>query len=529
MRLRKSVPLALVAAMTLVLGTAGATNAAKTVKFAGAPIVIGAAIDTTKGMAPFDAPALAAAQIEIAKINAAGGVDGHQLQLKYLNDQLDPTQTKADALKLIGEGVNIGWVTCDVDYATPAIHVFLQAKLLTVAPCIGTDEMGPSRFGAPGQLAFSFGNAAQDEGAAAAEYAYSRGWHTAVVVTDNLLRYFQDVCKAFTDRFTQLGGKIVAQESFTQGDKTINNVVSRVNGEKSDAIAFCTSFGGDQPAFVSGLRSLKNNTPIINGWASDGTYWWPTNPKVTNFYFLTYAGAVARDPDPAVRAFEAKLKAAGHPAQTGRLHHRRRRDRRDRLRDQAERRLDGRREARRHAVEADEVQDARRPDQLHAGAPQRLRPSVPGGRGQQQRGKGADHSHRQGCCKDSLGECNRDTPTARLASGRRRLAVVRGHPGARGRRSRAALGRDRRPDRAERRRQDDARQHPDRLRPAVGRADRARRDRHHALAAASAGPRRPGADVPARAALSRADGARERRRRGARGRRVVGRGPAARR
>ena len=45
-------------------------------------------------MAPFDAPALAAAQIEIAKINAAGGVDGHQLQLKFLNDQLDPTQTK---------------------------------------------------------------------------------------------------------------------------------------------------------------------------------------------------------------------------------------------------------------------------------------------------------------------------------------------------------------------------------------------------------------------------------------------------
>jgi len=124
---------------------------------------------------------------------------------------------------------------------------------------------------AKGKLGFSYGNAAQDEGAAAAEFAYkSKGWKSAVVVTDNLLRYFQDVCKAFTVRFTELGGKIVSQESFTQGDNTINNVVSRVNNEKSDAIAFCTSFGGDQPAFVSGLRSLKNNTPIINGWASDG-------------------------------------------------------------------------------------------------------------------------------------------------------------------------------------------------------------------------------------------------------------------
>lgn len=307
---------ALVVCTTIALGAAGATNAAKS-KFTAAPIVIGAAIDTTKNMAPFDAPALAAAQIEIAKINAAGGVAGHPLQMKFISDQLDPQLTKQAATKLVGQHVNIGWVTCDVDYATPAIQVFLQAKLLTVAPCIGTDEMGPSRFGAAGQLAFSFGNAAQDEGAAVAEYAFSRGWKTATVVTDNLLRYFQDDCKAFTNRFTQLGGKIVAQESFKQGDKTINNVVSRVNGQKPQVIEFCTSFGGDQPAFVAGLRSLGNETPIINGWASDGAYWWTKSPKVTNFYFLTYAGAVARDPDAAVRAFEAKLKAAGHPAQTG--------------------------------------------------------------------------------------------------------------------------------------------------------------------------------------------------------------------
>jgi branched-chain amino acid transport system substrate-binding protein len=317
MRLARVVPIALAAAALIVLGTAGATSAATRSKAAGTPIVIGAAVDLTKNMAPFDAPALAAAKIEIQKINKAGGIDGHPLEIKYLNDQLDPTQTKEDATKLISQGVNIGWVTCDVDYATPAIQAFLQAKLLTVAPCIGTDQMGPSRFGSAGNLAFTFGNAAQDEGSAAAEYAISRGWKTADVVTDKLLVYFQNVCQAFTIRFKQLGGTIVDSESFTQGDKTINNVATRVNGKPAKVIAFCTSFGNDQPAFVDALRSEGNSTPIINGWASDGSYWWSKNPKVTNFYFLTYAGAVARDPDPAVRAFEAKLKAAGSPAETG--------------------------------------------------------------------------------------------------------------------------------------------------------------------------------------------------------------------
>ena len=284
---------------------------------AGKPIVIGAAVDLTKNMAPFDAPALAAAQIEIAKINAKGGINGRPLQLKFINDQLDPNKTKQAAATLLGQGVDIGWVTCDVDYATPAAQAFLQARKLTVAPCIGTDEMSPLRFGSLGKLAFSFGNAAQDEGSAMAEYAYKNGWHSSVVVTDNLLRYFKDVCKAYTIRFKQLGGKIVSQESFTQGDKTINNVVSRVNAKKSDNVAFCTSFGGDQPAFVSGLRSLSNNTPIINSWAGDGNYWWPKNPQVTNYYYVTYASIWGDDPSKAVRGLIAALKKSGHPAGTG--------------------------------------------------------------------------------------------------------------------------------------------------------------------------------------------------------------------
>jgi len=316
-RARLALVVAAVAAGVLAATAAARTDTAA-VQNAKKPIVIGAVIDTTKSMAPFDAPALLAAKLEIKAINAKGGVNGRPLKIVSLNDQLDPAKTKQFALQMLQKKVDIGWVTCDVNYAAPAAQQFLNAGKLTVAPCLGTDELSPIRFGAKGKLGFSFGNAAQDEGAAAAEFAYkTKGWHSAVVVTDNLLRYFQDVCKAFTDRFTQLGGKIVGQESFTQGDKTINNVVSKVNGEKSDAIAFCTSFGADQPAFVSGLRSLHNETPIINGWASDGNYWWPKNPPVTNFWYLTYASVWGDDPSAKVRAFETEMKAAGQPAQTG--------------------------------------------------------------------------------------------------------------------------------------------------------------------------------------------------------------------
>src|SRR6266702_366939 len=213
-----AVAAAVLTALALI-GTALATSSRHTHATAKKPILIGAAIDLTKNMAPFDAPALTAAQIEIKKINAAGGVLGRKLQLKFVNDQLDPQKTKQAAVQFLSQGADIIWVTCDVDYATPAAQEGLNKGKLTIAPCIGTDELSPLRFGAKGKLGFSFGNAAQDEGAAVAEYSSKRNWKTAVVVTDNLLRYFKDVCKAFTIRYQQLGGKLVAQESFTQGDK----------------------------------------------------------------------------------------------------------------------------------------------------------------------------------------------------------------------------------------------------------------------------------------------------------------------
>ena len=65
--------------------------------------------------------------------------------------------------------------TCDVDFAAPVVQTAINAGKLTVAACIGTDQMGPKRFGAKGRLAFSYGNVAQDEGSAMAEYAWKRG------------------------------------------------------------------------------------------------------------------------------------------------------------------------------------------------------------------------------------------------------------------------------------------------------------------------------------------------------------------
>jgi branched-chain amino acid transport system substrate-binding protein len=301
----------IVAAAALVFAAAAA---ARTHSAAKGPIVIGWAHDDSAGpMGPFDLPALAAAQIELKKVNKKD-VLGRKIVLKTCDTQKDdPTASKACADQLISEGAKIIFTTCDVDLAAPVVQEAINHGLLAVAPCIGTDQMGPKRFGAKGKLAFSFGNVAQDEGSAMAQFAWKRGWKTADLAKDTAIVYFRAVVSAFKARFKQLGGKINYETTYRDhqyGGNDVGNAVTGINSHKKPAVIVTSTAGafGSLGSFVTGLRSAGNKTPILNSWAGDGTYWvGGLNPKVTNYWFVTYANAFGHDPNAAVNKLAKQI------------------------------------------------------------------------------------------------------------------------------------------------------------------------------------------------------------------------------
>jgi branched-chain amino acid transport system substrate-binding protein len=304
--------MAIAAAALLALALIGSSLAATGSRAAKAPIIIGWAFDSSGAMAPFDGPALAAAKLRVNQLNAKGGVNGRKLQIRTCDTQGNKADVaKACALRLLGQKANVIFATCDVDLAAPVVSAAINRGVLAVAPCIGTDQMGPKRYGSKGRLAFSFGNVAQDEGSAMAQYAWNRGWRTADLATDTVVVYFRNVVQAFEVRFKQLGGKIVAKETYQSlGGNNVQNAVSRLNGEKADVIVTSTAGAfGALSTLVTGLRSLGNNTPILNSWAGDGTYWLPANPKVTNYWFVTFASCFGDDPSAAVNKLAKQVKA----------------------------------------------------------------------------------------------------------------------------------------------------------------------------------------------------------------------------
>ena len=304
---------ALLATLTAVLAVIAASASAAS----SSPIVIGWAFDSKGGMAPFDGPALAAAQIRVKAVNAKGGVRGRPMKIITCDTQGNkPAIAKACAAKLLGQGADIIFTTCDVDLAAPVVQEAINRGVLAVAPCIGTDQMGPKRFGSKGRLAFTFGNVAQDEGSAMADYAWAKGWRNASLATDTVIVYFKNVVQAFEARWKQLGGKIVADETYQSAPAGGGNaaswqaVTTRLNNEKADVIVTATAPPwGALPTIMNGLRALGNETPFLNSWAGDGTYWVSKDQPTVNYYFVTYASVFGDDPVPAVNRLAKQVKA----------------------------------------------------------------------------------------------------------------------------------------------------------------------------------------------------------------------------
>jgi branched-chain amino acid transport system substrate-binding protein len=238
--------------------------------------------------------------------------------IKTCNTQGDnPTVSKACADKLIVvDHANVIFTTCDVDLAAPVVQESINRGLLTIAPCIGTDQMGPKRFGSKGKLAFSFGNMAQDEGSAMAELAWSKGWKTADLAKDTTIVYFKAVVSAFKARFTQLGGKIefetTYQDPALQKGSTNYTAAATAIAQHPAKVVVTSTAGAYQALapFITDLRSAGDKAAVLNSWAGDGTYWLPTSSKITNYWFVTYANAFGQDPNPAVNTLAKKVKAA---------------------------------------------------------------------------------------------------------------------------------------------------------------------------------------------------------------------------
>ncbi len=274
------------------------------------PILIGSAMAQTGFMSPFDVPALDTARIAIDATNAAGGVLGCQLELIEVDGESNPDKGAQIATDLIDQGAQLMLVTCDYDINAKASQVAQDAGVLVIAPCVGDTIMGPD---AGLTLGFSLGSAVPGEAAIMAEWAFEEFGPKASLFKDMSIKYTQNQCKVFEERWTQLGGEIVSAPEFSQTQQgslaaPVTAQVKEIKDSNPDVVALCSYPGGGAEA-AAALRAGGVETPVVSGFGMDGAFWLGAVPDLSDFYFVTYASVFGDDPNPKVTELLSAYKS----------------------------------------------------------------------------------------------------------------------------------------------------------------------------------------------------------------------------
>ena len=160
------------------------------------------------------------ATLYLKQVNANGGINGKQIEILTEDEQGDATQAVNCFTKMVDEGMTalIGDVTTtptlavvaeSADYNMPMVTASATAEAVTYDA--ETDTVNANVFRATFTDPF--------QGIKMADYAYQKlGYTKAAVIFKKGADYNEGLAENFVNEFESLGGTIVDQESYSEGD-----------------------------------------------------------------------------------------------------------------------------------------------------------------------------------------------------------------------------------------------------------------------------------------------------------------------
>lgn len=227
-------------------------------------ILIGGALSLTGVQAPLDEPGLKGAKVAVKALNDAGGILGKKVKFINLDGKSDPVTVGNIAVDLIDRGAKLIVAPCDFDFGGPASREAQKSGLVGISTC-ASDPLYSSWSLGDKQFTLSMWNTTM--GATAAEYAFNeRGWKNAYVVTDQFISYTKSLSKYFIAHFKAIGGNVIAEETYTQGDQDFSAQLARIKAlsVKPDVI-FISSYMPDLGTIIRSLREVGINAPVMGG------------------------------------------------------------------------------------------------------------------------------------------------------------------------------------------------------------------------------------------------------------------------
>lgn len=288
----------------IIAAAAAAGGLAATVHAQQGTIPIAAIGPMTGQYASFGAQFRAGAEMAVADINAAGGVNGKKLALTIEDDACDPKQAVAAAGKLAARKVRLVAGHFCSGSSIPASKVYAEENIVQISPASTNPKLTDER---AGPNVFRVCGRDDQQGSVVGRYIAQKFKGKRVAIIHDNSAYGKGLADETRKAMNTAGLKEAMYEPFTAGEKDYRALVSKMKAANID-VAYLGGYHTEGGLIVRQMREQGMKTVLVGGDALVTQEYWQITGEAGAGTLMTFS------PDPrklataadVVKRFKAK-------------------------------------------------------------------------------------------------------------------------------------------------------------------------------------------------------------------------------
>lgn len=289
-------------------GCGGSGSNGNKVEEGATSIKIGLSYELTGGVATYGQSSVDGVKMAIDEVNAAGGVNGKTIELVEYDTKSDEAEATTLGKRLMGQDKVIAILGPATSGAFKAeIPDANSYKVPVISGSATADDVTVAN-GKVQEYAFRICFSDSYQGTAMAKYAAEKlGAKTAVIYKDSASDYAIGLAENFTKTFTEAGGSVLKEESYSTNDKDFKAVLTSIKDMNADVL-FIPGYYQQAGLIIKQARELGIDVPILgaDGFDSPDLVGLAGAENLNNIFFTNHYSSL--DQDPMVQDFIAAFK-----------------------------------------------------------------------------------------------------------------------------------------------------------------------------------------------------------------------------
>ncbi|MEG1478913.1 MAG: ABC transporter substrate-binding protein, partial [Clostridiales bacterium] len=231
----------------------------------GDAIKIGVNYEMSGAVATYGQDSVKGIEMAIEEVNAAGGVNGSQIELVKLDNKSETSEATSVSTKLVTQEKVVTILGPATSGNFKATIPVAEANKVPIISASATADDVTNKDGKAYEYVFKTCFSDSYQGSAMATYAADTlKAKTAVIIKDTSSDYAKGLADNFKKTFEANGGKVVGDDGYVAGDTDFNGVLTKVKSMKYDVI-YLPGYYSEVGLIIKQARDQGITAPFLGG------------------------------------------------------------------------------------------------------------------------------------------------------------------------------------------------------------------------------------------------------------------------